>query len=202
MWWYRKIVNENSLSKTSTKSPELLAKYCDLLLKKGNKNLEDNELEEKLNQIVRTTDIYFLYNYILIERKYLFSLYFRLYYSNMWTTKIFSRNFIPRCWQEDSSMAPPCPMMLRVLWSVVWRYSFLSFLFIYNFIYHKYSFLYPSFLYPLLLLYIFYYYYYINVKCDVASMRIWIYIQTTKNVHRHDAELRNQRQIPRTPYIH
>lgn len=40
------------VNKNATKSPELLAKYCDILLKKGNKNMEDSELEEKLNQIV------------------------------------------------------------------------------------------------------------------------------------------------------
>eukprot|EP01117_Protostelium_nocturnum_P003593 TRINITY_DN1480_c0_g1_i1.p1 TRINITY_DN1480_c0_g1~~TRINITY_DN1480_c0_g1_i1.p1 ORF type:complete len:629 (+),score=88.00 TRINITY_DN1480_c0_g1_i1:331-2217(+) len=47
----RKIVNENSLNKSSV-SPEYLAKYCDLMLKKSSKNLEDNELDEKLNQII------------------------------------------------------------------------------------------------------------------------------------------------------
>ena len=46
------MVNENVVNKNSTKSPELLAKYCDLLLKKGNKNVEFAELEAKLNQIV------------------------------------------------------------------------------------------------------------------------------------------------------
>ncbi|PRP88079.1 cullin-2 [Planoprotostelium fungivorum] len=39
------------LSKSS-KSPEFLAKYCDILLKKSNKNLEESELDEKLNQII------------------------------------------------------------------------------------------------------------------------------------------------------
>jgi len=48
----RKVVNENSVNKNSTKSPELLAKYCDVLLKKGNKNVEENQIEEKLNQII------------------------------------------------------------------------------------------------------------------------------------------------------
>lgn len=48
----RKVVNENTINKNSTKSPELLAKYCDLLLKKGNKNIEEAELEDKLNQII------------------------------------------------------------------------------------------------------------------------------------------------------
>jgi hypothetical protein len=53
----RKIVNENPVTKNSTKTPELLAKYCDLLLKKGNKNIEENELEEKLNQIVKINGV-------------------------------------------------------------------------------------------------------------------------------------------------
>ncbi|KAH9634721.1 hypothetical protein HF086_015594 [Spodoptera exigua] len=35
---------------SSSKSPELLAKYCDLLLKKSSKNPEEAELEDTLNQ--------------------------------------------------------------------------------------------------------------------------------------------------------
>lgn len=38
---------------SSSKSPELLAKYCDLLLKKSSKNPEEAELEDTLNQLVR-----------------------------------------------------------------------------------------------------------------------------------------------------
>jgi cullin 1 len=49
----RAVVNENAVNKgTQIKSPELLAKYCDLLLKKGAKNLEESQLEQKLSQIV------------------------------------------------------------------------------------------------------------------------------------------------------
>ncbi|EGG13492.1 cullin B [Cavenderia fasciculata] len=47
-----KIFNQNHLTKNTTKSPELLAKYCDLLLKKGAKTTEEVELEEKLGQII------------------------------------------------------------------------------------------------------------------------------------------------------
>ena len=36
----------------SSKSPELLARYCDLLLKKSSKNPEEAELEDTLNQVV------------------------------------------------------------------------------------------------------------------------------------------------------
>jgi len=36
----------------SRKSPELLARYCDLLLKKSSKNPEEAELEDTLYQVV------------------------------------------------------------------------------------------------------------------------------------------------------
>ncbi|KAI5716467.1 hypothetical protein M8J76_006947 [Diaphorina citri] len=50
-----KFINNNAITRlynTSSKSPELLAKYCDILLKKSSKNPEENELEETLNQIM------------------------------------------------------------------------------------------------------------------------------------------------------
>ncbi|XP_053211468.1 cullin-1-like isoform X2 [Panonychus citri] len=50
-----KFINNNSLTKianSSSKSPELLAKYCDFLLKKSSKNAEESELEELLNQVM------------------------------------------------------------------------------------------------------------------------------------------------------
>jgi len=37
---------------STTKSPELLARYCDALLRKGSKAVEDIDLEEKFNQIM------------------------------------------------------------------------------------------------------------------------------------------------------
>eukprot|EP00123_Amoebidium_parasiticum_P008331 comp18734_c0_seq1/m.20531 comp18734_c0_seq1/g.20531 ORF comp18734_c0_seq1/g.20531 comp18734_c0_seq1/m.20531 type:complete len:758 (-) comp18734_c0_seq1:460-2733(-) len=51
----RKFVNENAVTKhfkTAQKSPELVARYCDMLLKKSAKNPEENELEELLNKIL------------------------------------------------------------------------------------------------------------------------------------------------------
>ncbi|KAG2180824.1 hypothetical protein INT43_008403, partial [Umbelopsis isabellina] len=46
----REFVNRNQVCKTSTsKSPELLARFCDSLLKKSSKNPEENELEDVLN---------------------------------------------------------------------------------------------------------------------------------------------------------
>jgi len=53
----RKFINHNAVTKAanmSSKSPELLARYCDLLLKKSSKNPEEAELEDTLNQVVRS----------------------------------------------------------------------------------------------------------------------------------------------------
>ena len=50
-----KFINNNSVTtraNTSSKSPELLAKYCDVLLKKSSKNPEEAELEDTLNQVM------------------------------------------------------------------------------------------------------------------------------------------------------
>ncbi|KAG7312669.1 Cullin-1 [Plutella xylostella] len=50
-----RFINSNSVTKaanSSSKSPELLAKYCDLLLKKSSKNPEEAELEDTLNQVM------------------------------------------------------------------------------------------------------------------------------------------------------
>lgn len=50
-----KFINSNVVtvaSRNTSKSPELLAKYCDLLLKKSSKNPEEAELEDTLNQVM------------------------------------------------------------------------------------------------------------------------------------------------------
>ena len=50
-----KYINNNNVTmkaKSNSKSPELLAKYCDILLKKSSKNPEEEELEDTLNQVV------------------------------------------------------------------------------------------------------------------------------------------------------
>ncbi|CAF3079307.1 unnamed protein product, partial [Rotaria sp. Silwood2] len=49
-----KIINDNVIVQEGqrlTKSSELLARYCDLILRKRNK-IEHNEIEEKINQIM------------------------------------------------------------------------------------------------------------------------------------------------------
>lgn len=50
-----KFINKNAVTEqvnSSTKSPELLAKYCDVLLKKSTKNEEEAELEDTLNRVM------------------------------------------------------------------------------------------------------------------------------------------------------
>lgn len=50
-----KFINNNAvtkLSNSSSKSPELLARYCDTLLRKSAKNSEDSELEDTLSQVM------------------------------------------------------------------------------------------------------------------------------------------------------
>lgn len=59
-----KFINNNAVTKacqSTQKSPELLARYCDLLLKKSNKNPEDQEMEDTLNQVVRSFSINLLH---------------------------------------------------------------------------------------------------------------------------------------------
>jgi cullin 1 len=51
----RRFINNNAVTQAvnmSSKSPELLARYCDLLLKKSSKNPEEAELEDTLNQVM------------------------------------------------------------------------------------------------------------------------------------------------------
>lgn len=50
-----RFINNNAITKkcnNSSKSPELLARYCDVLLKKNTKNSEDAELEDTLSQVM------------------------------------------------------------------------------------------------------------------------------------------------------
>ena len=40
------------MAKTNTKSPELLARYCDILLRKSSRNPDEVEMDTLLNDIV------------------------------------------------------------------------------------------------------------------------------------------------------
>jgi len=56
----REFVNRNSVClKNSAKSPELLARFCDTLLRKGPKTPEEQELEEVLKNVVRCSTMLF-----------------------------------------------------------------------------------------------------------------------------------------------
>ena len=48
----REFINKNKICNQKVKSPELLARYCDGLLKKSNKIAESSEIEERLKDIV------------------------------------------------------------------------------------------------------------------------------------------------------
>jgi len=48
----REFINKNKICNQKVKSPELLARYCDGLLKKSNKIAESSEIEERLKDII------------------------------------------------------------------------------------------------------------------------------------------------------
>jgi len=51
----RRFINDNTvtkMAKTSSKSPELLAKFCDILLKKSSKNSDEQEVQETLDDVM------------------------------------------------------------------------------------------------------------------------------------------------------
>lgn len=55
----RRFINDNAVckaAKSASKSPELLARFTDLLLKKSPKNPEEQEMEQLLNDVVSFTD--------------------------------------------------------------------------------------------------------------------------------------------------
>ena len=54
----REFVNRNAATGTSsTKSPELIAKHADMLLRKNNKMAEEDDLEGALNRVVRSVHV-------------------------------------------------------------------------------------------------------------------------------------------------
>lgn len=53
---FTSFINNNAVTaavKSMSKSSELLARYCDQLLRKSAKNPEEGEMEDLLNQVVR-----------------------------------------------------------------------------------------------------------------------------------------------------
>jgi len=95
-------INNNDITsdpKGAHKSPEMLARYCDLLLKKTGKNYGDQELDDLLNQAVHK-DIHILYFYQGTKRCiYMLILLhgFRLSSLSLLRIKMSSRNTIAVC---------------------------------------------------------------------------------------------------------
>lgn len=84
-----KFINNNNVTKMSestSKSPELLAKYCDILLKKSSKNPEETELEETLKQVIT------VFRYI--EDKDVFQKFY---------TKMYAKRLVQRTSASDDS---------------------------------------------------------------------------------------------------
>lgn len=102
----REFVNRNAATGTSTtKSPELLAKHADALLRKNNKMAEDEDLESALNKVVRN-DLRKLDDVIEI-------FLYRWFSSNISTTRTFSRlSTLPSC-RSVSSTACQLPTKRR-----------------------------------------------------------------------------------------
>jgi len=66
---FTRFVNENEitrLAKSASKSPQLLVLYCDQLLRKNAKNVEDERMDEYLEQVVSFK--YFYKNYFYFFR--------------------------------------------------------------------------------------------------------------------------------------
>lgn len=73
---FYKFINDNSITKMTNsinKPSELLAKYCDLLLKKSYKNPEETELDEKLREVIT------VFGYLAYKDA--FQNYYRTFYS-------------------------------------------------------------------------------------------------------------------------
>lgn len=84
----REFVNRNAATgASSTKSPELIAKHTDMLLRKNNKMAEEDDLEGALNRVVC------LLPHFLI---YMSNIYTRWSFSSISKTKMFSKLSTPR----------------------------------------------------------------------------------------------------------
>jgi cullin 1 len=95
----REFVNRNAATGSSTtKSPELLAKHADMLLRKNNKMAEEEDLEGALNRVVSTSIVDFtLISYPLC----------RWYFSSISRTRTSSRLSMPRnCLSASSTVYP------------------------------------------------------------------------------------------------
>ncbi len=87
----REFVNRNAAKgQSNAKSPELLAKHADLLLRKSNKLTEEDDLEVALNRVVSLPSLPLFY-----LMTFLFSLN-RWFCSSILRIRMYSRRFIRR----------------------------------------------------------------------------------------------------------
>lgn len=118
-----KFINNNSVTKvanSSSKSPELLAKFCDLLLKKTSKIHEENELEETLNQVVCFFKTFFgyLFQHLLLFQMIVFKYIedkdvFQKFYSKMLAKRLVQH--LSASDDAEASMISKLKVMLLIL---------------------------------------------------------------------------------------
>lgn len=93
----REFVNRNAATGTSTtKSPELLAKHADMLLRKNNKMAEEEDLEGALNRVVNTLRF--------LSSPHPLMMRCRWFSSSILKTRTSSRPFTPPSCRNDSFM--------------------------------------------------------------------------------------------------
>lgn len=111
----RVYMNKNKATGESTsKSPELLAKHSDGLLKKSNKSAEEAGLEEALNQVVSSGDWHRpAFRTELTTLMLLAANLSRWLYSSTSRTRTCSKSSTPKCWPSDWSTLPLHRMMLK-----------------------------------------------------------------------------------------
>ena len=100
----REFVNRNAATATSsTKSPELIAKHVDMLLRKNNKMAEEDDLESALNRVV----CFSKHSIVPVSE-----LDHRWFCSSILKTKMCSRLSTPPNFRNDLFTA--CPHLMRV----------------------------------------------------------------------------------------
>jgi cullin 1 len=80
----RRFINDNAvckLAKSASKSPELLAKFTDIILKKTNKSYEEQELDELLNDVmivfkyIEEKDVFMTFYSKLLAKRLIYATY-------------------------------------------------------------------------------------------------------------------------------
>ncbi len=102
-----KFINNNAVTRAagnSSKSPELLARYCDGLLKKSSKNPEEERLEDALNQVVSSKSTSLPVGSVFGCLIFSPCSFFRWSFSSISRTRTCSRSSTRRCWPSGWSV--------------------------------------------------------------------------------------------------